>query len=123
MNRTQWRTMTSKARRVLGPWVDAKTRRPLVTLVAVSLAVVLWPLALDVGKALVSKETWVAWSLGEGIFLAILAVGLGRLALKFPTDSWPTPARPDEPATETVEARCILWALRLAVATLVIPIK
>jgi len=122
MNRTQWKTITSNARRVLGPWVDPKTRRPLVTLVVVSLAVFLWPLAVDVVMAFFSKETWIRWSLGEGIFLAIVAVGLWRLGRVLPTDSWPMLPNPDEPAIETAEARWIPWALRLAVATLVLPI-
>src|SRR4051794_7654138 len=114
MNRTQWTTITSNARRVLGPWVDPKTRRPLVTLVVISLAVFLLPLGVDVGKALVSTKPWIRWSLGEGIFLAIVAIGLRRLGRVLPTDSWPMPTRTAEPAIETADARWVRWALRLA---------
>ncbi len=122
MNRTEWTTITSKVRHAVGPWVDPKTRRPLVTLAVAAMAVVLGPLAVDVGKALIFRDPWIRWSLGEGVFLAILAVGLRRLWRVFPTDSWPMLPCPDESGGKTAEARWVPWALRLAVAALVIPI-
>ena len=122
MNRSQWTTIASNARHVVGPWVDPKTRRPLVTLAVAAMAIVLGPLAVDVGKALIFRDPWIRWSLGEGVFLAILGVGLRRLWRVFPTDSWPAIAVPDESGGKTAEARWVPWALRLAVAALVVPI-
>src|SRR5437868_64390 len=112
--------------RILRPWVDPGSYRPLVLLVAVSLAVFLAPLGLDVAHALFyGLPPWWRWSLGEAAFLAIVAAGLRRLWQVRPSDAWPWPTPtstgPAEPGRDARAARWIPWALRLAVASLALP--
>jgi len=109
--------------RFVRPWVDPSSNRPLVLLVVVSFGVFLSPLFYNVGRLLINwLPRWVPWSVGEAALLSLVAVGLWRLWRVRPTDSWPMPASPDEPANDTAAARYVPWALRLAVASLILPI-
>jgi hypothetical protein len=95
----------------------------MVLLVAVALGVFLAPLAIDVGYAVFFRiPPRVRWSLGQAACLVIIAAGLRRLWRVRPTDSWPARPRADDPETRTGSARWVPWALRLAVASLVMPI-
>ena len=118
-NSEKWRGAAS----VFRSWTDPKSRKPLVLLVAVSLGVFLAPLTWDVVDALFYKlPRWFRWSLGEAVFLAVVAVGLRRLLRVNPTDDWPTRQVPNSGDVLTAEARWVAWALRLAVASLAFPI-
>ncbi len=103
-------------------WIDPKSRKPLVLLVVVSLGVFLAPLAADVAHALFFKlPGWFRWSLGEAAFLAVVAVGFRRLMRVDPTDEWPIRREPDGAGAGMAEARWVPWVLRLAVASLALP--
>jgi len=122
MNREQWERIQVVVR-LLRPWVDPRSYRPLVLLVVASLVVFLAPLALDVGTALFSRlPSWFRWSLGEAAFLAIVAAGLRRLWHVRPTDMWPLRPGPGEPRLDAAPGQWIPWAMRLAVASLLLPI-
>jgi hypothetical protein len=103
-------------------WLSPKSNRPLVLLFLVALGLFLLPLAFDVAKAIYfGIPYWLRWLMGEAALLLLIALGLKRLWRVGPTDLWPAP---DEPASGqgTTAARLIPWALRLAVASLALPI-
>jgi hypothetical protein len=107
----------------LRPWVNPESYRPLVLLVVVSLTLVLWPLAVDVGYALFfGLPLWCQKALGQGLLLALVGIGLRRLWRVKPADTWPILESPAGHEVETAAARWIPWALRLAVISLVYPI-
>jgi hypothetical protein len=120
--RGQWDRVRRVAR-ILHPWVDPASYRPLVLLVVVALAVFLAPLGLDVAHALFyGLPPWWRWSLGEAAFLVLVAAGLRRLWQVRPTDAWPSAMGVAEPGPDATAARWVPWALRLAVASLALPI-
>lgn len=120
--RERWGKIRGVAR-ILAPWVDPKSRRPLVLLVVVSLAVFLGPLAFDVSHAFFfGLPEWFRWSLGEVALLAIIAAGLCRLWCVRPTDTWPDTPSTDRSGIDSATTRWMPWALRLAVVSLVLPI-
>lgn len=122
MNGERWEKIKGHSR-ALRPWVHPSSYRPLILLVVISLVVFLGPLAVDVGYALFFMlPPWVRKSLGQGILLTLIAVGLRRLWRVRETDSWPIEPMGREPGEESAAARWIPWALRLAVVSLVIPI-
>ncbi len=122
MYREAWPQIAQLAR-VLSPWVDFVKRRPRVSLVVVSLSVFLWPLCVDVALALIYRlPSRVRWWCGELTLVSILAAGLIRLCHVAPRDSWPGPPSPDESGRDTAVTRWVPWALRLAVASLAVPI-
>ncbi len=98
----RWGTMEPRERiwrfgRALGPWVDPKSRRPLVLIAAIAMTVFLAPLGLDIAKALFfALPQWFRWSLGQGAVVAILVIGLRRLLNVRPTDAWPAASLSDE---------------------------
>ncbi len=103
----------------LRPWFDPRSRRPLISLALVGLGVFLAPLAADVASALFFAIPWVyRWALGQAGLVALIAAGLWRLCRVPPADSWPSPR---EFTTGRLAARWMPWALRLAVASLAIP--
>lgn len=105
--------------RRLGPWFDPRSRRPLVLLAAVSLGIFLAPLAAEVAWAIVLEVPKpVRRAAGQSAMVAAIALGLVRLGRVRAGDRWPGPPE-DEPVTAT--GRWMPWALRLAVASLAIP--
>ncbi len=109
--------------RVLRPWLDTRTYRPLLLLSLVGLGAYLGPPLYDTGVALYfSIPAGIRWAFGEGVFLLIIATGLMRLATVKPADRWPIPpsGQAMEPAVEG--SWWVPWALRLAVASLIFPI-
>jgi hypothetical protein len=109
--------------RAANPWGDPNSRWPLGLLVVVSLGVFLLPLAIDVILAQFYRlPEWFRRSLGEAVYLALVAAGLQRLGRVQPRDSWPMPPAPAEVGMEKAADRWIPWALRLAVAALAVPI-
>jgi hypothetical protein len=118
-----WPKSLRELEQKLRPWVDPSTYRPLFLLAAISLIVFLAPLAADVGYALFFMLPFRARrSLGQGLFLALIAVGLARLWRVKTTDGWPIDLSREEPAVKSAAVRWMPWALRLAVASLAIPI-
>ena len=104
--------------RVLRAWLDPSTRRPLILLALVAFAIFLWPLAVDVARALFSAiPVSVRWFGGQAAIVAGVAAGLWRLYQVRPSDEWP---EPEGIGPTTPAARWIPWALRLAVASLTI---
>jgi hypothetical protein len=87
----------------------------------VALAVFLGPLAADVASAWFFGIPWrFRWSLAQAALVAALAIGLGRLCWVRPGDAWPSPVV-DEFLSSCRAARWMPWALRLAAASLAIP--
>jgi len=123
MTNLEFLTKVRSILRILRPWFDPRSQRPLVLLVVVSFSLLLLPLAFDVGNALlVMIPSKVRWLLGEGALVALVAAGLRRLSRVRPTDSWPTLASPDEPGIDAAADRWVPWALRLAMVSLALPI-
>jgi hypothetical protein len=92
-----------------------------VLLAAVSLIVFLWPLATDLAPALFFAIPWsIRWSLGQAVIIAAIAVGVGRLCWVRPGDAWPEDAPTDW--SRSPAARWAPWCLRIAVASLIVPI-
>jgi hypothetical protein len=115
------RRLIRGVRRHLGPWFDPRSRRPLVLLVAVSFAVLLWPLAVEVATALFyAIPRSVRNALGHAAVIVAIAVGVWRLCRVRPGDAWHAGVPPQ--ATRPLAARWMPWVLRLAVASLAIPI-
>jgi hypothetical protein len=103
----------------LGPWFDPRSRRLLILLTLVCFGVFLWPLAADVATALFFAIPWrFRWTLGQAAIVVAIAAGVRRLCQVRPGDTWPSR---DEATTSTPAARWMPWALRLAVASLAIP--
>jgi hypothetical protein len=120
--RERWIKIRGQAQ-ALGPWVDPKSRRPLVLVFVVSMMVFLAPLALDVVAAFFyGLPRWFRWSLGQAALVALIAAGLWRLGQVRATDGWPTWPGPDPSAPDSSLDRWIPWALRLAVVSLAFPI-
>ncbi len=108
--------------RIAARWLDPRSRRPLVVLTVVALAVFLGPLAGELASAWFFAIPWrFRWSLAQAALIAAIALGLVRLWLNRPGDAWP-PAAAEDPASACPAARWMPWALRLAVATLAIPL-
>src|SRR4051794_13428220 len=96
----------------LRPWFDPSTRRPLLAMAILPLAVLLVPLAIDVFWALFYRiPPWVRASIGQGSMVTAIALGVWRLCRVRPTDIWPS-GSPDNDATRCPAARWIPWALR-----------
>ena len=109
--------------RAVVPWFDPGSRRPLILLVVVSLGVFLAPLAFDVAKAAyLGLPRWLRWSFGQGMLLTLMGAGIWRLGKVRPTDTWPDSPGSGGPEGLTPAARWVPWGLRLAVASLAIPI-
>ena len=122
LNRLRWETITSLGR-ALRPYVDPSSYRPLILLAVISLAVFLWPLAVDVAYALFFMiPSWVRRSFAHGLILTLIAAGLVRLCRVREKDQWPIEPPESEPGEDSAAARWMPWALRLAVASLAIPI-
>jgi len=122
MNWERWEQIKGYGR-ALRPWVHPSSYRPLILLVVISLAVFLSPLAFEVARALFFRlPPWVRTSLGHGIVLMLIAVGVQRLCRLKETDTWPIEPMREEPGHESAATRWMPWALRLAVVSLVIPI-
>jgi hypothetical protein len=118
MNWERWEQIKGLGR-ALRPWVHPGSYRSLILLVVISLVVFLWPLAIDVAWALFfMPPPWVRESLGQGVLLTLIAVGLWRLHRVKGTDSWPIEPMGRQPGKESAAARWIPWALRLAVVSL-----
>jgi hypothetical protein len=108
--------------RAVKPWFDPRSRRPLVLIAVVSLAVFLGPLAADVASAWFFAIPWgLRWSLAQAALVAAMAVGVARLCRVRPRDTWPSAAVPDDLASRWPAAQWMPWALRLTVASLAIP--
>jgi hypothetical protein len=109
--------------RILQPWIDTRTYRPLILLFVVALAASLGPPLYETGLGyFLSTPTQVRWALGEGVFVLIAAAGIWRVATVKPADTWPIPANVPGEAQEALTARWVPWALRLVVASLIFPI-
>jgi hypothetical protein len=107
--------------RALAPWIDPTTRRPLVLLAAVALGAVLGPLGVDLFRAAFYRLPYATrWWVGEALFLALVGLGLRRLLTVRPGDAWP--ATDDAGASPSRADRLVPWALRLATASLVVPL-
>jgi len=108
----------------LRSWFDPKSRKPLILLVAVSLAVLLAPLAWDVAKAAYFRPPPVFRSaLAHGAIGLLGLLGLARLLTVKPTDAWPNPTNDhSNQSTNTFWDRALPWALRLAVLSLAWPL-
>src|SRR5271157_5102777 len=79
LNREQWKQIEALSR-ALGRWFDTRSYRPLLLLFVVSMTVFLWPLAVDVAIALFfGLPNGFRKAMGQGLLLALLAVGLRRL--------------------------------------------
>jgi hypothetical protein len=109
--------------RALGRNLDPSTYRPLILLVVGSLAIFLWPLAVDVGYALFFMiPPLIRKGIGQGLVLTLIALGLRRLWLVKPTDAWPGGHEGGEPRPRSAADFWMPWALRLAAVSLLIPI-
>ena len=114
------RDAIARAARALRPWVDPKSRRPLVLLALIAMAVFLGPLAVDVLTAVYYRlPREVRWGFGQACLVASIAIGLRRIGEVRPSDAWPGLTSTRE---WTVADRWIPWTLRLGVAALAIPI-
>jgi hypothetical protein len=92
-------------------------------LFVVSMTVFLWPLAVDVAIALFFwLPNGFRKAMGQGLLLALLALGLRRLWRVNPTDSWPAEREPDADHPHAFDARWVPWALRITVLSLALPI-
>jgi len=108
--------------RALQPWIDTRTYRPLFLLFVVALAALLGPPLYDTGMGFfLSLPRRVHWALGEGVFLLIVATGLLRLLTVKPADTWPLAATSKAAMHGTQGVRSLTWALRLTVASLILP--
>ncbi len=113
----------SNVARTLRRWLDTRTYRPLLLLSVVVIGAFLGPPLYDTGVALYySIPAGIRWAFGEGVFLLIVAAGLLRLATVKPADTWPSPARGRAETNGVEGSRWVPWALRLAVASLILPI-
>ncbi len=109
--------------RILWPWFDTRSYRPLLLLFVVSMAVFLGPLAREVAVALFFRiPNGIRNALGQGTILGLLVFGLIRLWRVKPTDSWPAEQDRDTNLAHDNDARWLPWALRLAVLSLALPI-
>jgi hypothetical protein len=105
--------------RVVGPWLDPKSRRPLILLVVVSFGILLTPLALDVASALFFKlPRGFLWGLGQAVLIGILGCGVWRLGTVHATDAWPNLAPPSDSGRRSRAEIALPWALRLAIGSL-----
>lgn len=103
--------------RAAAPWFDTRTRRPLILLVVASLSILLAPLAWDIAYALFYKlPRWLRRVPGEGAVIAAVMMGLRRLWIVRPHDTWP--AEPDGPRRDAH----VVWPLRIAVLSLAWPL-
>jgi hypothetical protein len=116
-----WRLVRALIR-ALRPWVDPSTRRPLILIASLPFAVLLGLLAIDVFWVLLYRiPSRVRWSIGQGAMVSAIALGVWRLGRVRPSDAWPW-GSPDAELSKCPAARWMPWALRLAVASLTIPI-
>src|SRR5271157_4361112 len=90
LNREHWKKIEALCRS-LRRWFDTRSYRPLLLLFVVSMTVFLWPLAVDVAIALFfGLPNGFRKAMGQGMLLALLAVGLKTLWRVKPADSWPS---------------------------------
>ncbi|HKI21155.1 MAG TPA: hypothetical protein VKA15_24900, partial [Isosphaeraceae bacterium] len=109
--------------RTLRPWLDTTTYRPLVLLSVLVIGAFLGPPLYDTAVARYSSiPARIRWAFGEGVFLVIVAAGLLRLMTVKPGDSWPIPTTGQAATAGIAGSRWVPWALRLAVALLIVPI-
>ncbi len=121
MNQEQ-RDRMLKLARWLGPWFDRRSYRPILLLLLVSFTIFLGPLAVDLFKAwYFSLPNSLRRALGQGTLMTLIAAGLYRLWLIRPADSWPVSEPLNVPAPAVAD-RLVPWLMRLAVASLVIPL-
>jgi hypothetical protein len=86
------------------------------------MAVFLGPLAADVARVLITAiPREVKWALGQAATIAGIGLGVVRIGLVRPGDAWPWDLAGDEGPSRSLAARWMPWALRLAVASLLIP--
>jgi hypothetical protein len=122
LNRESWKKIEILSR-TLGRWIDTRSYRPLILLFVVSMAIFLWPLAVDVAIALFFRiPNGLLKVMGQGLFLALVVAGLRRLWRVRPTDTWPWERDLDVDLPRAFDARWIPWALRITVLSLVLPI-
>ncbi len=108
------------ARTLLIYWLHPSSYRPLYLLVALSMAVFLGPLAFDVAHALFFRiPPWIRNGLVQGLLLSLIAAGVWRLWQVRTTDRWIVD---DEVEGRSASDRLVPWALRLAVASLAMPL-
>ncbi len=108
--------------RLVRPWFDARTYRPLILLFVVAFGVLLGPLALDlVYVVLYGLPPWLRKALGNGLLLSIMGVGLIRLWKVRPSDAWPIGSTADDHHGRSAADRWMPWVLRLAVVSLAYP--
>lgn len=106
--------------RCLRSWLDPRSRRPLILLAVIAFGVLLAPLAADEASAIFFAVPWsVRWWMGQASVVAAVAIGLIRLCHVRQRDAWFDPIAAEERSVTDVR---MLWALRIAVAALVIPI-
>jgi hypothetical protein len=109
--------------RGLRPWVDPGSYRPLILLFVVSMAVLLWPLTVDMLHALFfGLPRWFRNALGHGLLLGVMAVGLIRLWRVKAGDTWPEATDPSELNQRPAWGQLLPWILRLSVLSLALPI-
>src|SRR5262249_15608693 len=118
MNPEEWKSIREKLH-VVRRWIAARPRRASILLVALAIVVFLLPLAIDV------MTVFWYWlpsnlrrTLGEAVFLGLVAVGLWRLAQVRSGESWPPLQRTEGRESIAVANRWIPWLLRAAVASL-----
>jgi hypothetical protein len=116
-----WRSVRALLR-TIRPWVDPSTRRPLILIASLPFAVLFGLLALDFFWVLLFRiPPRFRWSLGQGAMVSLLALGGWRLCRVRSGDTWPLEP-PENRSRRCPAARWMPWALRLAVASLAIPI-
>jgi hypothetical protein len=85
------------------------------------MAAFLGPLAADVASAVFFAIPWgIRWSTAQAAVVLAIVIGVGRLCWLRSRDAWPS-AEPGDLASSGWAARWMPWALRLAVASLAIP--
>ena len=104
-------------------WFDPKTRGPLALCLVIASLILLGPLAWDVAVAVYySLPLWFRHGTGQGLLLAIVAVGLVRLWRILPTDSWPAPFDGEDSRRGAIEREWGSFALLLVTLALVFPL-
>ena len=92
-------------------------------MVVATLGALLGRPSYDIGVALYGTvPSATRWALGEGVFLLVVAAGLARLVTVKPSDRWPIPPTRSSAEPGSDASWWAPWAMRLAVASLIIPI-
>jgi hypothetical protein len=109
--------------KALRPWVSPDSYRPLILLFVVVMGVVLAPLAVDVGDALLyALPRWVRLLAGQATLVFLMGLGLFRLWQVKPADAWPAPESVPQQHAAMPSAAWMPWALGLPAASLAFPI-